>query len=213
MTVVFKEDEARDNLEEILNGSEYKAYASENVLTKLLDNVKEWLAEKLANLFPSFVPTSGMASSLLIIIIIFVVLVLLVTLTLSIRSGLRRRKFRYKKPLQTMNEMQWSFESHLAEAKRQEELEEYSLATRHMFLALLLFFHEKEWLEARVWKTNWEYYEELRKVHEGRADRFYHLAILFDEVAYGERFIQREEYEEYRNEAQSWIDREREASA
>ncbi|WP_408007887.1 DUF4129 domain-containing protein [Rossellomorea aquimaris] len=210
---MFKEDVARDKMQDILNGSEYKAYASENVLTKLWENAKEWLAEKLANLFPSLVPTSEVASSLFIIIIIVVVLVLLVTLTLSIRNGLRRRKFRYNKPLQTMNEMQWSFESHLAEAKRQEELEEYSLATRHMFLALLLFFHEKEWLEARVWKTNWDYYEELRRVHEGKADRFYHLAILFDEVAYGERFILKEEYEKYRNEAKSWMDREREASA
>ena len=63
-----------------------------------------------------------------------------------------------------------------------------------MFLALLLYFHEKEWLEARIWKTNWEYYEEIRKVNQEWADQFYHLALLFDEATYGERKVDKEEY-------------------
>ena len=84
-------------------------------------------------------------------------------------------------------------------------LTDYTLSTRHLFLALLLYFHEKEWLEARIWKTNWEYYDELKKVNQEWAEQFYHLAYFFDEVTYGERNVQKEEYIQFHNEAMKWL--------
>ena len=101
--------------------------------------------------------------------------------------------------------MSWSFQKHLNEAKRQEELAQYSHATRHLFLALLLFFHEKEWLEARIWKTNWEYYEELKKVNTDYANQFYDLALLFDEATYGEKSVDQKEFEQFRHAVMNWF--------
>lgn len=207
---MLNENRARDQLEEILDGEEYKAYhdESQGLLASWWGKAKEWLAEQLGKLFPSLEPTGGAASGILITLIVIVVAILLVVAFFAIRNGVRKRKFRSNKPLQSMNEMEWSYERHLEEAYKQEVLEDHSKATRHMFLALLLYFHERDYLEAKVWKTNWEYYDELRKVNREWAERFYRLALLFDEVAYGEREVEEEEYFPYKHEALSWLGQE-----
>jgi hypothetical protein len=117
----------------------------------------------------------------------------------------RKRTLRHRKPIQTKNEMEWSYRRHVSEAKKNESLEEYTISTRHMFLALLLYYHEKEWLKARIWKTNWDYYDELRKIDQEEANQFYNLALLFDEVTYGERIVIKEEYFKYRDEVSSLL--------
>ncbi|WP_218212222.1 hypothetical protein, partial [Pseudomonas sp. 2822-15] len=86
------------------------------------------------------------------------------------RTVNRKRIYRDHKPLEAMKELNWSYQNHLDEALRKERLQDYSLATRHLFLALLLYFHDVKWLEARIWKTNWEYYEELKQVNEESAE-------------------------------------------
>jgi hypothetical protein len=110
-----------------------------------------------------------------------------------------------QKPLQHLAEKDWSYKDHLAESQKLEEKEDYSLAVRHLFLALLLNFHEREWLQARKWKTNWEYYEELQKVNKEWAEQFYSLALKFDEAAYGEREIKHEEFIPYKQTAMKWL--------
>ena len=200
-------DKARDELQEILNGNEYTVYnnQSKSVLEMWWEKAKEWIEEQLGKLFPSFETTSAVAGPILITIIIVVIILLALATFLIVRNSRRNRMFRDTSPLQSMREMDWSFQMHLSEALEQEGLEEYSLATRHQFLALLLYFHEKEWLEARVWKTNWEYYDELKKVNQQWADQFYYLAHFFDEVTYGERKVKKEEYIQFRTEAMKWL--------
>ena len=97
--------------------------------------------------------------------------------------------------------MNWTSQRHLEEAKVQENIEDYRLSTRHLFLALLLSFHEKGLLEARIWKTNWDYYDELRKVDQSKADQFYQFAQFFEEVTYGERTVMKNEYLQFHHQA------------
>ncbi|MEI2665288.1 DUF4129 domain-containing protein [Rossellomorea sp. LJF3] len=205
---MLNENRARDQLEDILEREEYQAYLQNNqdLLSGMWEKAKEWIRGLLGNIDPSLEPTGGAASGILITLIVLVVGILLLIAFSAVRNGVRRRRFRSNKPLQSMNEMEWSYTRHLEEARKQEDLGDYSKATRHMFLALLLYFHEREYLEARVWKTNWEYYDELRKVNQRWADRFYRLALLFDEVAYGEREVEKEEYLHYKQEARSWLE-------
>lgn len=205
---MLNENRARDQIEDILEGEEYKAYLQndQGLLSGIWEKAKEWIRDLLGNIDPSLEPTGGAASGILITLIVIVVGILLILTFNAVRNGVRKRRFRSNKPLQSLNEMEWSYIRHLEEARKQEELGDYSKATRHMFLALLLYFHEREYLEARVWKTNWEYYDELRKVNQRWADRFYRLALLFDEVAYGEREVEKEEYLHYKQEARSWLE-------
>ncbi|NMH70844.1 DUF4129 domain-containing protein [Bacillus sp. RO3] len=205
---MLNENKARDQIKEIMDSKEYQEYdrESQGPLASWWEKAKEWLSKQLEALFPSFEPTGGAASGILITLVVIAVAILLIVAFYSIRGSVRKRRFRMNKPLQSMNELEWSYDRHFEEAQNQEELDDYSKATRHIFLALLLYFHEKEYLEARVWKTNWEYYDELRKVNQEWADRFYKLALLFDEVAYGERTVDEEEYLPYKQEALGWLD-------
>jgi hypothetical protein len=169
------------------------------------EKAKEWIAHLLQKLFPSFHSASKASVPILIAVIIVVLILLGVAIFFTIRHQRRKRMLRNRKPLQSMKEMNWSFQRHLEETGKQESLGEYSLSTRHLFLALLLYFHEQEWLVARIWKTNWDYYDELRKVNQQDAQQFYQLARFFDEVTYGGRQVRREEYIEFQSEVMNWL--------
>jgi len=200
-------DDARDELEKILNETEYTNYSDQprNVFSIWLEKVKEWIADQLALLLPSLDKTSMLAGPILTIIIVTMLLLMVFVLLLVVRNRSRKRKFRKTPPLQSTKEIDWSYQMHVIEAMRHESLEKFSSATRHLFLALLLYFHEKEWLEARIWKTNWEYYEELKKVNQQSADQFQHLAYFFDEATYGEREVQKEDYVQFQKEVMKYL--------
>ncbi|WP_010281888.1 DUF4129 domain-containing protein [Bacillus timonensis] len=200
--------DARDRIEEILNEKEYRIYYDEsrNVFQEWWNQIKDRLAHFLENLFPSIESSSGASEVVLILVILAATLLLGFAIFLLVRNKTRRTKFGKNKPLHSAEELSWTYQKHIREAVMHEENEQYSPATRHLFLALLLFFHEKEWLEAKRWKTNWEYYDELRRVNQSWADEFYDLAIVFDEIAYGEYEIDSEEYTKFRKKAFVWLD-------
>jgi hypothetical protein len=192
-------NEAKVEIEDILDGKEYQMYQnqSKGLLEILWGKLKNWLAELLSNLIPSVESTSNMAAVILSILILTVIVVLVFVVALAVRRKKRQNGLHSYKPLQTINEMNWSYQQHLKEAQIQEASKNYKLATRHMFLALLLYFHKKEWLVAKIWKTNWDYYEELLKINHNKAEKFYVLALSFDEVAYGEREVEIQEFFDY----------------
>ncbi|MBU9722369.1 MULTISPECIES: DUF4129 domain-containing protein [Bacillaceae] len=201
-------EEARRQLEEILNQREYQIYYEDTrgFLTRLIDTVQTWVMEQLARLFPAIQTSTTVSSIIFILIIIAIILILGVVLFFTVRTLNRKRLYRDNKPLQNRKEKNWSFDMHLSESKKQEELGDYSQAARHLFLALLLYFHDINWLEARIWKTNWEYYEELRKVNEDSAEFFYEFVLIFDQITYGERQISKEEYMSYQSQAVQWLE-------
>ncbi|WP_066062541.1 DUF4129 domain-containing protein [Neobacillus soli] len=200
-------NKARDILKEILNTHEYKVYQtdSKGLIETLWDKAINWIGRLLAKLFPSIETASSAAKPILIAIIITVILLLALSLFLIIRNHRRNQIRSNKKPLHSLKEINWTSQRHLAEAGKLEALEEFTASTRHLFLALLMHFHEKEWLEARIWKTNWDYYEELQRVNQQWAEEFYGFAAFFDEVTYGERSVQKEEYLQFRVEAIKWL--------
>lgn len=204
---MLNDSQARDELKDILDGREYRAYAedSKGIIAAWWDRVKEWFGELLSKLFPSFEPTNHAAGPILIGILFLFMIILGIIAFYIFRNRRRNRMYRDHKPLQSMDEKKWSFQRHLLESQELEAKGEYTLSTRHLFLALLLYFHEKEWLVARIWKTNWEYYEELRKVNHQWAEQFHHLALLFDKVTYGEHIVHKEEFLPYQSTAMKWL--------
>ena len=200
-------NKAREKLEDILTTQEYKLYhnGSKGLIETLWEKAKEWIGRQLLKLFPSIESASSASGPILIAIIVAVLILIGVLIFYIIRNGRRNRILHNKKPLQSRSEINWSYQRHLAEAGRLAAIEDYTPSTRHLFLALLLYFHENKWLEARIWKTNWDYYEELRKVNQQWADQFYDLASFFDEVTYGERTVQKEEYIQFQTEAFVWL--------
>jgi hypothetical protein len=204
---MLEPNDAREQLRAILNEEEYQVYYknSKGWLETWWENAKEWIGEQLVKLLPSVEPAGAASVPILVTIIVIVLLLLALSAFLLIRNVKRNRLLRQQSILQSMMESNWSFQQHITEAKKQEDLEEYMLATRHLFLALLLYFHERKWLEARIWKTNWEYYDELRRIDQQAAEKFYSLASFFDEVTYGERTVSREEYHTFRQDVMLWL--------
>ncbi|WP_421381953.1 DUF4129 domain-containing protein [Bacillus salacetis] len=204
---MLNEKSARGELRDILDNREYTAYQGENqgFFQRLWGKIRDTVIDWLNNLFPEYQVSQGSGTMITLVLVILGLAALAIVLFLVSRHVINKRKFANQKPLQHLAEKDWSYREHLAESQNHEEAENYSLAVRHLFLALLLFFHEKEWLQARKWKTNWEYYEELLKVNKEWAEQFYSLALKFDEAAYGEREIVREEFIPYKETAMKWL--------
>lgn len=194
--------EARERLREILSQKEYTVYheQSKGLIASWWEDVKEWAAELLEKLLPSEAAANAAAGPVLIIFIIGVLAVVAAAVYLLVRHTNRRRKFREQPPVRSKRELEWTPAMHLQEADKKEAAGDYTQAVRHLFLAFLLELHGKGLLEARVWKTNWEYAEELKRSEPSLTDRFRSLARLFDEVTYGKRNIRPDEYRSYRAE-------------
>lgn len=207
MMIMLDANKAREDLEGILNSKEYRVYYNESkgFFQTWWEKAKEWLAEQLERLFPAIQSASSASGPILIAIIAVVMILLALTAYFLFRKTRGNLMLRKQKPLQSMKEINWTFERHLEEAGKHESSAEFTLSTRHLFLALLLYFHKKGWLDARIWKTNWDYYDELRKVNQENADQFYRIARFFDEVTYGERTVTNEEYVQFKQEAMKWL--------
>lgn len=200
-------DKARKELEEILSQKEYQAYydESQNIVQEWWSKFKRWFQDVLSDLFSDFEPSNGLADTLLVVMIGAIILLAIVVGFIVIRSIKRKRSLQRHQPFQSTNEMEWSVAEHLKKAERYENEGHYSLATRHQFLALLLHFHEENWLEAHVWKTNWDYVNELQQTDQQRAEAFNELARTFDEAFYGKRKIKHQEYTDYRKKVNQWL--------
>lgn len=198
--VMLNANKARDDIEEILQKQEYQVYYdhSNGLIETWWEKAKEWIASQLEKLFPSIKSASGASSAILITIIVIVILLLAFAAFMLLRNTRRNRLLRNERPLQSLKERNWTYVRHLEEAEKLESLEDYTESTRHLFLAMLFYYHEKEWLEARIWKTNWDYYDELRKVSQQNAEEFFELAHFFEDAAYGEHKVSPEEYKPFR---------------
>ncbi|MBP3952671.1 DUF4129 domain-containing protein [Bacillus suaedae] len=199
---------ARDELEAILSKEEYTQYydQSQGFFAKWIGKAWTWFLDQLAKLFPAIERSSGVPGMVYVVAVVVVVVVLAIVLFLISRNIKRRHDFRENKPLQSMNEINWSSSMHMDELRKREQAGDYKSSTRHLFLALLLHFHENKWLEARIWKTNWEYYDELQKVDQQAASMFNDVALLFDKVTYGEHIVTENEYMHYRGKVMEWLD-------
>lgn len=189
-------NDAREKIQDILSRDEYRVYYEDNrsFLKVWWDQFVHWLEELLVSLFPSFAPSNGFANLVLFFVIVLVIgLVGLITF-LIVRRAKRNRAFHEHSPLRNVQEKDWTYEDHLQMAHENERDPDYTEATRHLFLALLLFFHEKEILVAGNGKTNLEYVVEIRQVSRHYADVFSRLAVTFDEVVYGRHILQKTEY-------------------
>ncbi|WP_316571405.1 DUF4129 domain-containing protein [Neobacillus sp. YIM B06451] len=200
--------EAKKELEEILKQDEYTVYSKPpGFIEKWWNQAMAWLSDLLESWFPSLEQGSRSAAAPLLIAIIAIAVLLLAWIAyLLIRNSRRKILNREYKPLQFSREIDWTYEMHMERASRLEAEGQLRAAVRHFFLALLLFLDEQKCIEARQWKTNWEYFAELGKSSRVDADRFYELASVFDEVTYGERQISNNDFLSFRSKIAAWLE-------
>lgn len=196
----------REDLEGILATKEYRIYTRENksVLQNLLESLKNWLQQVLHNIFPHTdiaKKTSDWLSYGLIALGIFLLFLLLFLLLSRFvgdgRIHLKEVPLAIDQPL--------TAQRRLAEAHKLAEAGDYSSALRNLFLAFILYLDQNQRIEAKAWKTNWEYYAELKERAPQLADSFFKFAVKFEEAMYGGRPIASEDYWFYSNQVSDLI--------
>ncbi|WP_062051384.1 DUF4129 domain-containing protein [Bacillus sp. JCM 19034] len=199
--------QARERLAEILEGQEYTVYYEDNrgFLERTIERIWIEFINFIADMLPNLSPSSQSANYVVIVLVLLGAAALIVIFLLLVRYYSQKRRYRNLSPFQTEDAMKWSSNMHFEEMKVQERKGDYTSALRHLFLGLLLYFHDISWLEARIWKTNWEYVEELKKVNRETAALFHDVALIFDRVTYGKLTVEQEQFEKYKEMVMSWL--------
>lgn len=199
-------DILREDLQGILTTQEYQIYTQENrsVLQNLFDALKNWLHQLLQTIFPQFEVAKRTSEWLYYGISALGVILLFLLLFLLLSRFVRQDRVNWKQ-VNMASSQTLTTQQHLAEAHRLAEEGNYSSALRHLFLGFLLQIDQNQWIETKAWKTNWEYYAELKDRAPQLATSFYTLAVKFEEVMYGGRFITQEDYRLYLNQIKKWI--------
>jgi hypothetical protein len=197
---------AREEMEQILSQKEYQAYYREekNTLADLLERLQEWLNRYFSKWLPQpeiRESTSEWISYGMVGLGIAIVLFLLYLFSSKV---VRENRF-YSKPIGTESELIQSPQSHLQMADKHLEEGNLRSAQRHLFLAYLLGLDQQKWIEAKAWKTNGEYFDELQGKQPEIAKAFRGLAYRFEATWYGGRHISREEYVEFRQQVVSFV--------
>jgi hypothetical protein len=199
-------DSLKEELQGILAGKEYRVYHRENqnLLKDLLNRLKDWLYSILKNIFPQAdiaqKTSEWLSYGLAVLGALFLCFLLYLLLSRFVRQGrVNPQRMSMAKGLTL------TVQHHFGEAQSLADREEYALAVRHLFLGFILHLDQNRWIEAKAWKTNWEYFAELKVRAPKLANSFTSLAVKFEEAMYGGRPISRDDYWLYHNQVSRWI--------
>lgn len=197
----------KKQLEEILNQEEYQAYyvEQESVFQQVIESIGKWLSNLFHSLFPNAEINSPQVEGLLYFIGIIGLGLLVFLLFRMKKSVTSYSDYASTKPMKDAESKEWKYEDHMRAAAQLKSDGKTTEAARHVFLAMLLYFEERGWLTVQIWKTNGDYYQELRKINLALAEDFQGLAILFDRVTYGKQTLSEAEYDNYYTQARQWM--------
>ncbi len=198
----------QEQLNDILSKQEYQVYYQDNrsFLERIWDRITEWIGDILTKLFDSFDSTSTAGNLIIVLITLLVSAVVIFGIIALVMFTVRKRRLSKQRPFEMSDELEWNYHNHLQAATDYEAQANYRLATRHQFLAMLLIFDTYHLLQAKQWKTNWDYYDELKQSNKPLAVDFYNLALFFEKVTYGEQSITADDYQTYKTQTSRWID-------
>lgn len=199
-------DSLREDLQGILDTQEYQIYTQENksLLQTMFEDLKNWLHQMLQNIFPH-TDVAKRTSEWLSYGITALGLVLLFVLLFLLLSRFVRQGRVHLQQVSMSQGQTFTAQGHLGEAYRLAGEENYQSALRNLFLGLIIYLDQNQRIEAKAWKTNWEYYSELEDRSPQLANSFYMLAIKFEEAMYGGRPISKDDYWLYHNQVNKWI--------
>src|SRR5690606_31669137 len=199
--------EMREELDSILSKAEYQAYYEDNrsLMQRLWDSFRDWLLELLSYFDINLEPSSQVAN-IVVLTIVFIIAILLLVLVLFLIKRIIKRRALKSKNIFLSDEADWTYQQHLDEAIRYQNEQQFELATRHTFLAFLLFLQEYDLLEIKRWKTNWEYANELATNEPTLVSKYQVTANFFEKVTYGDESVSEVQFQEYFENMKQWMD-------
>lgn len=203
-----QQNEGKERLKEILEKSEYQAYEKETQTAsqRLIDLIGQWVEGMLETWFPDFHISGSTINGWIYffgLIGIGILIFLMVKLSGRI-SG--EKKLAQKRTFSSSEDLSWSQERHWQKADELASKGQWTEAARHLFLGMLVNFDDRGLVEAKAWKTNSDYFKELSGEDEGLKKDFGELALLFDQITYGNKRLDQREYEGFRGQAARWVE-------
>lgn len=197
----------RDQLNDILDQREYQIYYEDRrgIFQRIWDFFAEWIKKLLDLIFESFDPNTTLGNTLVTTIMVVLLIIVVVGILATTIIIIRKKRLATHRPFDQPVNQNWGWNDHLQAAQQYADESNYRLATRHQFLAFLLFLNHTDWIETKRWKTNWEYYDELRERKKELAIDFYQFALFFERITYGEQEVTINDYEPYQKEIKQWI--------
>jgi hypothetical protein len=203
-----QQNEGKEQLKEILERSEYQVYEQETqkASQRLIDMIGQWVKGLLETWFPNFHVTGSTINGWIYFFGLIGVglLIFLIVKLLGRLSG--EKKLSEKRAFSSVEDLAWSQERHWQQADDLASKGQRTEAARHLFLGMLLNFDNRGLVEAKSWKTNGDYYKELAGLDKRLEKDFGELALLFDQITYGNRILEHGEYEDFREQAVRWVE-------
>lgn len=174
--------EAKEKIQVILGRHEYQAYHkdSQTLWERFLNKLNDWINSLSKHLNLSHATSTFVLYAIIGILILIISGVIIMILFRYINEGKRRDQ-----KIGTAYELADSVTSHLEKSQVAFNNGDTFMAVRYAFLALIRQLDDAKWIEAKTWKTNREYHEEILSKDIGMAQNFYPLANFFDQTIYG----------------------------
>lgn len=196
----------RSTLDQILSDQEYQAYYQDNrnILQRIWDYVKEWVIELLSKWFSGLSPSSTTGDIIVAILFIVMGIVVISLAIYLVKNWQRRKRLKRNQPLKGMATNNLSLFDYQQSLKEAESEQNYQAAVRLRFLILLFELDQQQWLKQERWKTNWDYYQELKRLKKNKSEPFYQIAVYFEAVTYGNKLVELEDYQKYVDQLQAF---------
>jgi Domain of unknown function (DUF4129) len=175
----------KERLAEILSADEYAVRSGEG--KRWLDELLQHIVETIARLLQRADVPPGAASALSGVIIAAAVIGLFALIYWLARRMVRAEK--QKAALLSLGEHTRTHADCLREAKELGQRGEWREGMRLLFLSLLVYLQERSWIRVEMWKTNWEYLDELRDRQPDLEPLFRRHAHAFEQAWYGRKSV------------------------
>ncbi len=198
--------EAHKAIQAILSQKDYQVYykTNQNVWTQVWNKMKQAIQDFLQRLLPG-IHINESTSQWVMYVVVGLILLFLIYLVFKLWSNFTKTgRFRYR-AFSNQAELAQTVSSQLKAAQEFSDHDEFKLATRHTFLALILLLNETDRIQAKPWKTNYEYALELQSQNKADADQFTQFARFFDEIFYGNHAIEQDGYLHYHRGVTDWM--------
>lgn len=183
--------EDKDQLEQILNQSEYTAYE-----VKENGSIWAWLKplfRKIQSWLPDFQVSDSVTNWLTVGVVITLLGIAAFAIYWFVKQIIWQKRIRSEAYLPA-GEISRSYRFYWQQAAELRGTGDLREGVRSVFLSLLFFMEAKRMIRVEKWKTNWEYAEELGGSASSLVPLFHDSSVLFERIWYGKEVVTEEQF-------------------
>ncbi|MCY9691514.1 DUF4129 domain-containing protein [Paenibacillus alginolyticus] len=183
--------EDKEQLKQILNQSEYKAYE-----VKENGSIWAWLKplfRKIRSWLPDFQVSDSVTNWLTVGVVVALLGIAAFAIYWFVKQIIWQKRIRSDTYL-PVGEISRSYRFYWQQADELRGTGYLREGVRSVFLSLLFFMEAKRMIRVEKWKTNWEYAEELGGSASSLVPLFHDSSVLFERIWYGKEVVTEEQF-------------------